>query len=214
MRFFLVQWVGDVVIGSSCESATVDLATSSITTPPFEVSDIMGRSILAGILGYVCMVLVVMLGALVQWLILGPVGAFEPDSTIASTNWAVAACISGLIASIVGGVVAARIDRVAPQRGVRILIGIVLVLGILTAVGTMFGEPKKLPAGKELADMEFVEAGQYATSPVWFNWLIPFIGATGAWAGACLIKAKPGSQAPGSTEPSSPSTENGNPYRP
>ena len=173
----------------------------------------MGRSLLAGILGYVCMVVVVMVGALVQWLILGPVGAFEPDSTIASTSWAVAACISGLVASIVGGVVAARIDRAAPQRGVRILIGIVLVLGVLTAVGTMMGEPQQLPDGKKLADMEFVEAGQYATSPAWFNWLIPFIGATGAWAGSCLIKVKPRPPVSEPTEPGSPATEDGNPYR-
>lgn len=148
----------------------------------------MGRSILAAILGYVCMVLFVMLGAVVQWLILGAAGAFEPGSTVASTNWAVASCISGLIAALAGGFLAASIDRVGKQRGVKILIGLVLAIGLLTAVGTMMGEPKQLPEGKNLADLGFVEAGQYATSPTWFNWVIPVLGAIGAWIGATFVK--------------------------
>ena len=151
----------------------------------------MGRSILGAVLGYVCMVIVVMLGAGLQWLILGAEGAFAEGSTVASTSWAALACVSGLVAAVVGGVVASKIEGSGRSLGWKILIGIILVLGLASAVAATMAEPKVLPEGKSLADMGFVEAGQYASSPAWFNWLIPIVGAVGTAIGATFVRPKP-----------------------
>ncbi len=148
----------------------------------------MRRSILAAALGYLCMALVLGLGGMVQWQILGAARVFEPGSRVASTEWSLVSCLTGLIAAIVGGVVAAVIDRAGALRSVKILIGIVLALGVLTAIGTMMGEPKPMPDGKAMSDLDFGEAHDHGVQPTWFSWVIPIVGAVGTWIGAIFVK--------------------------
>ncbi|MFK7817577.1 MAG: hypothetical protein AB8G99_02565 [Planctomycetaceae bacterium] len=147
----------------------------------------MGRSIAAAVVGYIAMVALVILGSTGQWAILGAEGAFQADSTLASTNWAAMSLVAGAIAAVFGGFVASRIDKSPNNRGPKILIGFILVAGIVNAAMQMASEPKLLPDDKSIKDLTFVEAGEYATSPTWFNWLIPMIGAAGAWGGSQII---------------------------
>ena len=149
----------------------------------------MGRSIGAAVAGYVVMVLVVMLGAAVQWFVLGAEGSFQEDSTVASTSWSAIACVAGLLAAIAGGFAASKID-VSPNRlGVKILLGLILGLGLVLALAQMAGKPKPLPKDKKIADLTFVEAGEYASSPTWYNFAIPIIGAIGVVIGSGFLKS-------------------------
>ncbi len=98
----------------------------------------------------------------------------------------------GGLAAICGGFVASMIDKCEKKTGPKILVGFIVVVGVLVAVAQMSATPKPLPEGTKIADLGFVEAGQYATSPTWYNWLIPLIGAAGAWGGANIRTSQAG----------------------
>ena len=151
----------------------------------------MARTILSVILGYATMVVVTIAGIGVLWGIVGVEGAFQPDSTVASTPWALASCVVGLGAAVGGGWVAAAIGKHPTNLGVKALAGVVVVLGLLLAFMTLGQEPKPLPEGKQMADLSFSEAGAVATSPTWYNFVIPLVGAAGVVLGGGLRKTAP-----------------------
>lgn len=141
----------------------------------------MLRSSLAAIVGYVTIVLVVFAGIGVAWLILGGAGAFAGEGPSPSTPWMALNLLSGLIAAVVGGLVARRIG--GSQVAVRILLGIVLVLGLVSAVMEGGAAAAHEPAAKPVAEMSFMEAGRHAVQPAWYNWMIPLVGAAGVLIG-------------------------------
>lgn len=141
----------------------------------------MLRSILAAVVGYVALVLVVLAGIGVAWLALGGAGAFDGEGPAPSTPWMALNLLSGLIAAVVGGLVARRIG--GSQLAVRILVGIVLVLGLVTAVMAGSAKGDREPLDKPVAEMSFQEAGQHAVQPAWYNWIIPLVGAAGVLIG-------------------------------
>lgn len=136
----------------------------------------MLRSILAAIVGYVALVAVVLAGVATAWMALGGAGAFAGEGPAPSTPWIVLNLLSGLIAAVIGGLVARRIGR--SQSAVRILVGLVLVLGLLSALFAD-GPDDKEPIDKPVAELGFFEAGQYAAQPTWYNWVVPLVGAAG-----------------------------------
>lgn len=139
----------------------------------------MGRNILAAAGGYVVMVIVVFAGIGIAWALLGASGAFAGDTPSPSTTWLAGNLISGFVAAFAGGWTARRIGK--STGAVSILIGFILVLGVVSAV---FGpDPPGEPLGKPVADLTFIEAGQYAVQPTWYNWIVPIIGAVAAWLG-------------------------------
>jgi hypothetical protein len=151
----------------------------------------MLRTIAGVIVGYIAVVVVTIAGVFVSWAIFGAEGAFAPGSTVASLPWSITSCLIGFIAAIIAGVVAATIGKDPDNLSVKILAGLMLVLGLGIAVMTMGVEPGPMPAGTVLADMSFMEAGAVAVNPAWYNWVIPFIGAAGAFVGGMLVK-RPG----------------------
>lgn len=139
----------------------------------------MGRNILAAVGGYVVMVIVVMAGIGVAWTILGGGGAFDGEGPRPSTAWMAGNIVTGFIAAFAGGWAARKMGTSATAA--TILIGLVLVLGVISAVAAMGTEAQ--PLGKPVADLTFFEAGAYAAQPAWYNWLMPAIGAIGVWLG-------------------------------
>lgn len=148
----------------------------------------MGRAILAAITGYVVMAVTAVAGIGLTWLIFGADGAFRDGETVASTQWSVTNCVFGFVAAVVGGLAAAAIDKTPDRLGTKFLMGIVLGLGMLIAFLSLNVEPKPLPDGKSISDLSFMEAGEVATSPMWYNFVIPLIGTTGVLVGSRFIR--------------------------
>ena len=141
----------------------------------------MLRSILAVIIGYAVIFLLVFAGIGIAWLVLGGEGAFAGEGPAPSTPWMALNLLSGLIASVVGGLVTRRIG--GSQLAVRILVGLVLVLGVVSALLTGGSAAAPEPIGKPVAEMSFTEAGRHAVQPAWYNWIIPLVGAAGVLVG-------------------------------
>ena len=140
----------------------------------------------AAALGWLVMAVVVFVGHALAWLGMGAEGSFQPDSWTPSTLWPILSIAINAVAAVLGGVVCAK---VAPDRwGVWALAGIVLVLGVLTA---LLDAPAA--AGPRPAGVSMMEAMTNAQPPRWLTWLNPLVGAAGALAGAALVdRQRPG----------------------
>lgn len=142
----------------------------------------MLRNILAAVVGYIAMAAVLFILFSLLWLALGPSRAFQPGSWEVSGGWALGSVVLGLVAAYVGGRVCARVAHDA--RGATILIGLVFVLGVITAL-----MPVEVATGPRPDDVSMMEAGAGARQPAWFSWLNPVIGAVGVWFGSKKLRA-------------------------
>jgi len=124
----------------------------------------MVRSILAIIIGYIVLVLIVGVGVYASAsVILGTADAtFGVQLT--PTYLAVNLLIS-FLAALAGGYITARLAPRAPDRHVQFLAGLLLLVGLITA-----------------AMSSQTDIGQ----PMWYTWVLPFLGAVGAIVGGRL----------------------------
>ena len=76
-----------------------------------------------------------------------------------------------------------RIVRAGSRFIVEILVGLVIVLGAYSAVAADSSYANREPVDKPVAEMSFMEAGQHAKQPGWYNWLIPLVGIAGVMLG-------------------------------
>lgn len=141
----------------------------------------MIRSILAAVAGYAALVVVVMVGIALAWAILGGTGAFAGEGPEPSAIWIILNMICGFLAAWVGGWVALKIGR--SVHAVNILIGLVILLGVMTVLTADSQYAKRARVDKPVAEMSFMEAGQHAKQPAWYNWVIPLVGVAGVWIG-------------------------------
>ncbi len=148
----------------------------------------MLRTVLSVIAGYLSLAITAFLGVMLAWAVLGASAAFEEGSTTASVPWSLINCAFGLLAGVVGGWVASRIGKHPGNVPVKALSVLVLVLGLGLAVAQLGKEVEPLPAGKSSAELTFMEAGDVAISPDWYNFTIPFIGVAGVLVGGGLAK--------------------------
>ncbi len=65
----------------------------------------------------------------------------------------------------------------------KILVGLVLVLGLYSALTgeSEYAGRKKIDT--PVARMDFVEAGTHAEQPTWYLWTIPIVGVAGVLLG-------------------------------
>ncbi len=149
----------------------------------------MLRTILAVIGGYVVMVCFVILGIATVWFGMGNSFAFVGETSEASLGWSLLILAAGFIASIAAGIVATLIaGQMNRQNATRGLMGLIVGLGLLTAVMNLMKEPKTLPQGKTIQDLSFVEAGEFAHSPTWYDFAIIGAGVAGVLIGSSFVK--------------------------
>jgi hypothetical protein len=141
----------------------------------------MIRSILAAVAGYAALVVVVVAGIGLTWAVVGGSGAFAGEGPEPSAMWMVANLVSGFLAAFAGGWVARKIGR--SQQAVKILAGLIILLGIITAITAEAAFAKRKKIDTPVAEMSFMEAGQHARQPGWYNWIIPLVGVAGVWIG-------------------------------
>ena len=139
------------------------------------------RNVGGAVLGSVVMAGAVFLLFAVQWMVLGPDGAFQPQSWEVSGMWLLGSIVVSLLAAVLGGLVCAWVA--ADDRGLLMLMALVLVMGVAIALGDV-------PAteGARLQEVGMTEAMNSAQQPKWMAWLNPVLGVAGAFAGSRLVR--------------------------
>ena len=145
----------------------------------------MLRSILGAIAGYVILVLVIFLLFTVAYLALGADGAFNPGGYDVSMTWIVVSFVLGFIAAVIAGYLAAIIG--SGSTAVKILAGIILVLGIVSAVSVSMTPASADPRTAETPNLEAMTKAQ---TPLWVALLNPVIGIAGVLVGGGLRKER------------------------
>lgn len=151
-----------------------------------------GRALLAVILGLVLNMLLGFASIALAWAIFGPKGAFHGETTVASFAWCAFGCGAGLAVGVIVGRVTSVVARQAPRLPVFVLAGLLLVIGLGSAVLQLQVEPRPLPAGKSVGDLTFFEAGEVATSPAWYSFAAPGIVALGVLMGGRALRVRRG----------------------
>lgn len=141
----------------------------------------MLRSIGSAIAGYIVMFIGVFILMTLSWFIVGASGAFKPAVWEVTALWLVLMLASAFVAAVAGGYTTAAIATDA--QGPKILVGIVIVLGILSALPLIMGSTPaaELPRAD---DVPMMEAMMNGIQPVWTALLNPIIGAVGVLYGA------------------------------
>ena len=146
----------------------------------------MLRTILAAVAAYLFIAIgltILMAGA---WAVLGVDGAFQPGSYEVSATWIFATIVLSVAAAVAGGFVCKAIGRT--DLSVNILIGIILVIGVISALYQMGVEP---PDSTRPDSVPMFEAMANGIQPAWLSWLNPILGAVGVWFGGRLKKSVP-----------------------
>jgi xanthine/uracil permease len=139
----------------------------------------MWRAVLAVVVGFVVIVLGVMLADALASVVLGL--AFESrNPPVAPPAFLVYSLAMGFLAAVLGGYVAAVIAR-GFGRAVVVLAGLLLVLGLATAVAGALGVG---------------DPGQ-GQEPPWFAFTLPFLGCAGVLLGGRLKRRRPLAQPAG-----------------
>jgi hypothetical protein len=146
----------------------------------------MVRTILSAVAGYVLIVAISIAGVAATWFGLGPRFAFVGETNQASLGWSLLQLGSGLIAAMAAGALTTKLAGKDHAKGLQILLGMLVFLGLLSLVTTSYSNPTELPQGKTVDTLTFSEAGQYARSPLWYLVAIIFVVCAGATIGSRL----------------------------
>jgi len=142
----------------------------------------MLKSILAVVVSFIVMAIFSFAAFTCAYFALGAESVFEAESYDVSTIWMVIMIALSLIGGILGGLVCAAIGK---SMGVcKVFAGIVLVLGLLSAIVTTMKEHP----GSRSGDVPNFEAMQKAQTPMWLCLLNPVLGAAGVVLGARMKK--------------------------
>ena len=142
----------------------------------------MLRNILAAIVGYIAIVAVLFALSSLLWLVMGPSRAFQPGTWEVAAGWILGSIALGFVGAYIGGRVCARMAHDA--KGAMILIGIMIVLGVVSAL-----MPVEAATGPRPDDVGMLEATMSASQPTWLTWLNPVIGVVGVWLGSRKLRA-------------------------
>ena len=143
----------------------------------------MLRTIGAVVLGYVVMVVLVFCTFLIAYRVAGADAAFQPGSYEVTAGWITIGIVFGLLAAIVGGFACAAVSK--GSHAPTWLAGLVLVLGLLSAIPAMVGSEERVPQARE-GEASFSDAMKNGREPVWVAFVNPFIGVAGVLLGARL----------------------------
>ncbi len=143
----------------------------------------MIRAILSVIIGYVALFIWVMATMTGAWFALGSDFAYDQGTYDASTGWSVVSLVLGVIGAVIGGLVTASIARTATPA--KVLAGIVLVLGLVTAVAYQMGDATADEAAQAVPvdDLGVWQAASTTQPQAWYSYSLPFVGCAGVLLG-------------------------------
>lgn len=139
----------------------------------------MLKSILGVIVGFIVMMIFCFAIFSGAYLALGAERAFESASYDASTIWMVIMVAVALITGLLGGLICAAISK--SKATCQVFAGIVLALGLFSAVVTMM---KEHPDSVRSGDVPIFEAMEKTQTPAWLCLLNPVLTAGGVLVGA------------------------------
>ena len=145
----------------------------------------MLKNIGSAVLGYVVIFVAIFITFTIAYLILGTNGSFQEGTYEVSFSWIVISIVLSIGAAILGGFVTKLVAK--NDIAVKILAGIVLVLGLAMAVVQMSADTSDLPAVRD-ETVESMDAMNNAVSPTWMNFLNPLLGVLGVMYGGKLKK--------------------------
>jgi hypothetical protein len=143
----------------------------------------MGKAIGSAIAGYIVS-FVAMFGLMTAaWAAVGVEGAFQPEGWEISTMWLGLLLAAGLVAAVAGGYVTALLS--SDPLAIKLLLGIVVVLGIVFALPVLMGTTPAAPLPRP-DDVPMFEAMANGKQPKWAA-LVPIVlSAIGVVVGAKL----------------------------
>lgn len=139
----------------------------------------MLRTVLAVLVSYIAMAVSIAVILTAALLILGSDRVYLPGSYVVSGLWLGVWAAGSVTASVWGGFVCIKIARAGSRAHVG-LIGVVIVLGVLSALFT----PTRPDPGPRAGDIPTLEAAQKSVQPGWTYWANIPIGAVGVLIGA------------------------------
>jgi uncharacterized membrane protein YeaQ/YmgE (transglycosylase-associated protein family) len=116
---------------------------------------------------------------------MGQDGAFQEGTTEVTALWIITSVVLSIIGALIGGVLAALISRGRSQTPVRILAGVVLVLGLASAA-VQLAKPEPDPNAEPPGEISTMEAMSQARQPTWVAFANPVVGVVGVLAGGAL----------------------------
>jgi|GEM_PF-3088593 len=152
----------------------------------------MVRAILSAVAGYILLVAISISGVAATWFGLGPRFAFVRETNQASLGWSMLQLACGCIAAMAAGALTTKLAGKDHAKGLQVLLGMLVFLGLLSLLVTSYSDPTELPQGKTIDTLSFQEAGYYARSPLWYLVAIIFVVCVGAKIGSRLsLSRKP-----------------------
>jgi len=153
------------------------------------------RTLCAVLLGSVTIVLASLANIASMWFLLGWQFAFVDNGPSASVGWCVGMLLGGCAAGLLGGSLCRIVAGEKSRAAIRVLPGLILLLAISgIAMGKSVSDAR-LPEGKQVSDLSFMEASEYAVSPLWFHAANILLAPSFVWFGGKFPRAKPVTQA-------------------
>ena len=161
----------------------------------------MIRGILAVIVGFIVMVVWVLVTFTVAFMTIGESYAFDESTGEVTLVWCLLDLGLGLIGAILGGFTAAAIGAGPTKTPVKVLAGLVLLLGFgqvawmkygpqpqpKPSTAVLFDEPRHEHAEGLLAEVRAkVEAAMEYEQPTWYPFTLPVVGLVGVLLGGKL----------------------------
>lgn len=147
----------------------------------------MWRTVLAVAAGWAVMIVFLMVTLTIAWSVLGPSFVFEEGTTQVSAGWMAINLPLSFFGALLGGSAAALVGR--GPGAVKLLAGLIFVLGLRLAVGHVMVDPRPedreaaAEAEKPAAEMSGFEASSEVIQPTWFNFALPVISLAGVLLG-------------------------------
>lgn len=142
----------------------------------------MGRLILGIVAGYLVMTIWIMATVSLAWKLVGSDFAFQPGTTKVTVGWLAINIPLSFIGAYLGGSFAQRLGKDRGQAAVGGFAILVVVFGLVTAFIALFGgEPGEIT--ERAGELTMAEASAAAVHPMWYNFVIPIVGAAGILLG-------------------------------
>lgn len=132
------------------------------------------RTAFSVIAGYLVLALWVAITLTVAWLLTGPEFAYHRGTTNVTPAWVLLTLPLNFVGALLGGLTARRIGG---DRAVRVLAALILILGLGLAAAHIVMDRPAPP--RPVEQMTVFEAASYAVQPVWYDFLVPFVGVAG-----------------------------------
>jgi hypothetical protein len=141
------------------------------------------RVVFAVLLGAVAIVLGSLANIAAMWFLLGSQFAFAGNGPVASSGWCLGMLVGGSAAALAGGSLCRFVAGGKSCGAGHVLVAVTLLLAISGIAMGKSANDAMLPEGKQVAELSFMEASEYAVSPFWFHAANLFLAPWCTWYG-------------------------------